>query len=235
MILNCMLVDDDEMSRLIFKNFIEKTDFLNLSYELTNTIDASNILVDEKNNDVDLVFMDIEMPEMSGMELAHMLKNVYPIIFITSNKDYAIEAFEFEENILDYLVKPVEYSRFLKAAKKAKEMREKELKYAEMENHVFVKSDSRFVRIPYNDLIFVEALADYVIFNTIKGKFIVHYTMKGIEKKLPMSKFSRIHRSYIINRDKINYMEDFNISIGDKMIPIGASYKDQFLNKINQI
>ena len=231
MILNSMVVDDDEMSRLLITKFVEQTDFLNLAYVIDNSIEASNILSDEKNSDVDLIFLDIEMPEMSGMELAQSLNNTYPIIFITSKKDYAIEAFE--GNVLDYLVKPIEYSRFLKSAMKAKEQREKELLYAEKENHIFVKSDSRMVRIPYQDLYFVEALADYVIFNTTKGKYIVHHTMKGIEKKLPISVFSRVHRSYIVNRNKINYMEDFNISITDKMIPVGASYKEQFLSKIN--
>lgn len=233
MTLNCMIVDDDEMSRLLMTKFIEQTDFLNLSHVCDNAIEASNTLIGEKNNDIDLVFLDIEMPEMTGLQLTKSLNNLYPIIFITSSKGYAIEAFE--DNVLDYLVKPFEYSRFLKASLKAKEQREQELKYAEKENHIFVKSDSRFVRIPYQDLFFVEALADYVIFNTVKGKFIVHHTMKGIEKKLPMSIFSRVHRSFIVNRNKINQIEDFNISIADKMIPVGASYKEQFLSKINQL
>lgn len=235
MVLNCMVVDDDEMSLLLIKNFIEKTDFLNLAAESKSAIDASNVLLNEKNNDIDLVFIDIEMPEMSGMDLAKAIDKAYPIIFITSNKDYALEAFEIEENVLDYLVKPVEYSRFLKAARKAVELREKELKYAELENHIFVKSDSRHIRIQYADLIFVEALADYVIFNTSKGKFIVHHTMKGIEKRLPPSSFSRIHRSFIINRNRINYIEDFNVAIGEKIIPIGATYREKFMERTNQI
>lgn len=233
MILNTMIVDDDEMSRLLISKFVEQTDFLNLTSVMDNSIEASNLLSDEKNSDIDLIFLDIEMPEMSGMDLVKSLNNNYPVIFITSKKDYAIEAFE--GDVLDYLVKPVEYPRFLRSATKAKEQREKELWYAEKEDHIFVKADSRYVRIPYQDLFFVEALADYVIFNTVKGKYIVHHTMKGIEKKLPVSIFSRVHRSYIVNRDKINHLEDFNISITDKFIPIGASYKEQFLKRINQL
>ena len=233
MILNCMIVDDDEMSRLLISKFVEKTDFLNLSHVLDNTIDASNILIGERNNDIDLVFLDVEMPEMTGLELAKSLQNNYPVIFITSKKDYAIEAFE--DNVVDYLVKPIEYTRFLKAAMKVRDQLEKELKFAEKENHIFVKSDSRNVRISFNELHFVEALADYVIFNTDKGKYIVHHTMKGIEKRLPASIFSRVHRSYIVNRNKINHIEDFNISLGSKMIPIGASYKEAFLERINML
>lgn len=233
MVLNCMVVDDDEMSRLLVSQLIEKTDFLNLTHVLDNTIDASNILISEKNNDVDLVFLDVEMPEMSGLELVQSLKNTYPIILITSKKDYAIEAFE--GNVLDYIVKPIDYTRFLKAALKAKEEREKELKFAEKEDHLFVKSDSRYVRIPYNELYYVEALADYVIFNSVKGKYIVHHTMKGIEKRLPISIFSRVHRSYIVNRNRISHIEDFNIAITDKIIPIGASYKEDFLKRVNML
>lgn len=233
MTLNCMIIDDDEMSRLLVSKFAEQTDFLNITHVLDNTIEASNILIDEKNNEVDLLFLDIEMPEMTGIELTKALNGLYPVIFITSNKEYALDAFE--DNVIDFLVKPIEYSRFLKAAVKARELREKELTYAEKENHLFVKSDSKLVRIPYVDLILVEALADYVIFHTIKGKFIVHHTMKGIEKKLPMSSFSRVHRSYIINRNKITQIEDFNIYITDKIVPIGASYKEEFFKKINQL
>ncbi|WP_258104064.1 LytTR family DNA-binding domain-containing protein [Marinoscillum sp. MHG1-6] len=233
MILNCLLVDDDQTSRLVIKKFIEQTDFLHLAEEAESSVAASNILLNEKNSDIDLVFMDIQMPEMTGMELVKNLNNAYPVIFITSNKDHALEAFE--DNVLDYLVKPVDYSRFLKAVKKALEAREKELKYAEQENHILVKSDSKYVRISYSELMYVEALADYVIFNTTKGKYIVHHTMKGIEKKLPFSSFSRVHRSYIVNRNQINYIEDLTVSIGTKMIPIGASYREKFLEKLNQI
>lgn len=231
MTLNCMIVDDDEMSRLLVSRFVEQTDFLELTHVLDNTIEASNILVGEKNNDVDLVFLDVEMPEMTGLELSKSLQNTYPIIFITSKKEYAIEAFE--DNVQDYLVKPIEYTRFLKAALKVREQREKELKFAEKENHIFVKSDARYVRIPFEDLYFVEALADYVIFNAARGKFIVHHTMKGIEKRLPVSIFSRVHRSFIVNRNKISQIEDFNISINDKVIPIGASYKEVFMKRVN--
>ncbi|MEQ9307027.1 MAG: LytTR family DNA-binding domain-containing protein [Marinoscillum sp.] len=228
-----MIVDDDEMSRLLVSKFVEQTDFLTLTHVLDNTIEASNILIDEKNNDVDLVFLDVEMPEMTGLDLAKSLKNTYPIIFITSKKEYAIEAFE--DNVLDYLVKPIEYTRFLKSAVKAKDQRDKELKFAEKEDHLFVKSGSKFVRIPYDELYFVEALAVYVIFNSVKGKYIVHHTMKGIEKRLPVSIFSRVHRSYIVNRNRINHIEDFNIAISDNVIPIGASYIEGFLAKVNML
>lgn len=232
MALNCMVVDDDEMSRLVIKKFIDKTDFLTLTHDLDNTKEASDILLGESANDVDVVFLDIEMPEMTGLELVDKLQNAYNIILVTSKKDYAIEAFE--GAVADFLVKPVEDERFLKAVNKVKDSLEKEKLLAEQEDHIYVKSDGKLFRLNYEDILFVEALADYVIFNVTTGKKrIVHHTMKGIEKKLPESMFSRVHRSYIINRNKIERIEDLQVVIGEKAFAIGASYKEALMAKFN--
>ena len=232
MALNCMVVDDDKMSRLVINKFIEKTDFLTLSHDLDNTKEASDILLGESSNDVDVVFLDIEMPGMSGLELVRSLQNAYNVILVTSKPEYAIEAFE--DAVADYLVKPVEYERFLKAANKVKDNLEKEKILAEKEDHIYAKSDGKLYRLAYKDILFVEALADYVIFNTESGrKHIVHHTMKGIEKRLPESIFSRVHRSYIINRNKINRIEDLQVYIGEKNFSIGASYKESLMDKFN--
>ncbi|MEQ8338782.1 MAG: LytTR family DNA-binding domain-containing protein [Cyclobacteriaceae bacterium] len=228
--LNCIVVDDDEASRLMITKYIDKTDFLDLSGAFDNAIDASNLLLSNDKHNVDLIFLDIEMPDMSGLDLARSLNGLQPVIFITSQKGYAAEAFE--GNTVDYIVKPPEYSRFLKAVQKAKERYEK-TKNSELENYIFVKSESRFVRIPFDELIYLEALADYVIFHTINSKYVVHHTMKGIEKRLPDSIFSRVHRSFIINRTKISQIEDIHVSIGDNKIPIGAFYREKFLSKLN--
>ena len=228
--LNCIVVDDDEASRLMITKYIDKTDFLDLSGVFDNAIDASNLLLSNDKHNVDLIFLDIEMPDMSGLDLARSLNGLQPVIFITSQKGYAAEAFE--GNTVDYIVKPPEYSRFLKAVQKAKDRYEK-TRNAELENYIFVKSESRFVRIPFDELIYLEALADYVIFHTINSKYVVHHTMKGIEKRLPDSIFSRVHRSFIINRTKISQIEDIHVSIGDNKIAIGAFYREKFLSKLN--
>lgn len=227
-----MVVDDDKMSRLVIKKFIDKTDSLVLTHDLDNTQEASDILLGESANDVDIVFLDIEMPEMSGLELVKSLQHAYNVIMVTSKKEYAIEAFE--DAVADYLVKPVEYERFMKAVNKVKENLEKEKLLAEQEDHIYVKSDGKLYRLSYDNILFVEALADYVIFNTKSGKkHIVHHTMKGIEKRLPESIFSRVHRSYIINRDKIDKIEDLQVHIGEKTFSIGASYKESLMEKFN--
>ncbi len=229
-----MVVDDDKMSRLVINKFIDKTDFLTLTHDLDNTKEASDILLGESSNDVDVVFLDIEMPGMSGLELVKSLQSAYNVILVTSKSEYATEAFE--DSVADYLVKPVEYERFLKAANKVRENLKKEQILAEKEDHIYVKSDGKLYRLAYDNVLFVEALADYVIFNTEVGrKHIVHHTMKGIEKRLPESIFSRVHRSYIINRTKINRIEDLQVYIGEKNFSIGASYKESLMEKFNML
>lgn len=225
-----MVVDDDPLARKLVRHYIEKTDFLSLNYELSSPLEAMNILVKE-DADVDLLFLDIQMPEMTGLELMESLDKSYQIIFITSEEQYAVRAFE--NSVVDYLVKPFEYPRFLKAATKGKENLEALQRFVEKQTHVFVKCDGKLVRVELSDLLYVEALADYVIFNTKKGKHIVHYTMKGIEKRLPGNSFARVHRSFIVNMNNIRHLEEMNILIEDKNIPVGASYKDKFIKKLN--
>lgn len=226
--LNCMVVDDDDMSRSIVKHYIQKTNFLTLQHECASAIEASNLL---KEGDTDIIFLDIEMPEMTGMDLIKTLEDYYEIILITSMKEYAVEAFE--ESVTDYLVKPIEYSRFLIASSKAKKNIEAIRQQNEKQKSIYVRTDAKVVRIGFADILYVEALADYVIFNTGNKKHIVHYTMKGIEKRLPSSIFTRVHRSFIINSEKIDALEDNSVIIGDKVIPIGASYKDNFMGNLN--
>ncbi len=229
MTFNCMIVDDDEMSRLVVKQFIDKTFFLTLAYDIDNTKGASEILLGESANEVDIIFLAIDM--FGIKDLVKSLSRVDSIVMITSKKDYAIEAFGGE--VADYLVKPVKYERFIKAVSKVKERLEKGKLFAESEDHIYVKSDGKLFRLSYDKILFVEALADYVIFNTPTSKHIVHHTMKGIEKSLPESIFSRVHRSYIINRNMIHKIEDLQVFIGEKTLSIGASYKDSLMEKFN--
>jgi len=225
-----MIVDDEQLSRSIVNHFIEKTNFLKLQHECKDAIEALNIL-QEKNSDIDLIYLDIQMPEMSGMDFMRSLENPIDVIITTSGEQYAVEAFE--SSVIDYLVKPFDYGRFLRASNKVRSRIESLNLRNERRSDIYVKSDSKTVRIMFKDIFYIEALADYVIFVTIKGKFIVHYTMKGIEQRLPASIFSRVHRSFIINKDRIESIEDFNIIMGDKAIPVGASYRDAFISQLN--
>ncbi len=228
--LNCMVVDDELVSRSIVNRYIENTNFLNLQFECSNGIEAVNIL-QEPEADVDLIYLDIEMPEMSGMEFLQSIDRAQEIIVTTSAEDYAVKAFE--RSVTDYLVKPFEYSRFLKASVKAKDNIEALNRKNERQHDIYVKCDSKLIKIDLKDIFYIEALADYVIFVTNQGKHIVHYTMKGIEKRLPGSYFARVHRSYIVNTNKIENLQDLAININGKSIPIGASYKENFMERLN--
>jgi DNA-binding LytR/AlgR family response regulator len=231
MVLKCMIVDDEELSRLVVKQFISKTSFLEVTHELSSGVDALKMLTSNENPDVDIIFLDVQMPGMSGIELMESLKGAYHIIFITSEERYAVKAFEGEA--IDFLVKPIEYERFLKAAERAREEIERRKLLAENNKEFYIKADSRLVRLSLNEIKYIEALADYIMIVTTKDKLIVHHTMKGIESKLPGSIFSRVHRSYIINYNHIDYIEDLQIVIGDKGIPVGASFKDKLFSKLN--
>lgn len=226
--LNCIVVDDDAMSRKVVVHFIEKTDFLQCAREFDNAIDAMSYLDEEH---VDIIFLDVQMPQMSGMDFIKALEKDIEIILITSEEKYAVEAFE--KRVTDYLVKPIEYDRFLQASNKAG--RNVEIKRAATghRREFYVRSDARVVRIPYDNILFVEALADYVIIQTETKKHIVHFTMKGIANRLPVDGFIRTHRSYIINLDKVEALEDNSVLIGEKYIPVGASYKEAFIDRLN--
>jgi DNA-binding LytR/AlgR family response regulator len=228
-----MVVDDDELSRLMIRKYVEKTDFLELTHELSSGIEASNVLMQPDSPDVDIIFLDIEMPEMTGIELLESLTADYQVIMITSAEKYALNAFE--QDVTDFLVKPFSYGRFLKAAVKANEVLENIKKKAESFSELYVKSDSRVRKIVLSEVMFIEAMADYVIFNTTKGKHIVHHTMKGIEKKLPESLFGRVHRSYIVNFNRIEYFEDMNCVIKEKFIPVGVSYRERVFGRLNML
>ena len=228
MMLNCIVVDDDEMSRKVVVHFIEKTNFLQLTQEFDNAIDATQYLDEEH---VDIIFLDVQMPQMSGMDFINALEKDIDIILITSEEKYAVEAFE--KKVTDYLVKPIEYARFLQAAKNAQTNIEIKRAATVKRMEFYVRTDAKIVRIAYEKILFVEALADYVIIQTEAKKHIVHFTMKGIDNRLPDGEFVRTHRSYIVNLNKIEALEDNSLLIGEKYIPIGASYKEALLDRLN--
>ena len=231
--MNCIIIDDDLMSRRIIEEFIARTDQLRLLASYENAVDAINVFNGEE--DIDLIFLDIEMPEMSGIDFLETLTNPPQIIIISSKDKYALDAFNYD--VTDYLLKPISYSRFFKAINKAN-VRFKN-KVDSKENEIFIKKNSALVRLKYDDILWVEALENYVIFNTFNEKFTIHFTMKAVENKLPSSKFTRVHRSFIVNTSRINIIEDNSIIIkvhdGNKSIPIGKSYRDSLLKDINLI
>lgn len=229
-ILKSIIVDDEELSRNILKNFVDKTENLESLALCEDGIEASNFL---SRNEVDIVFLDIEMPEMSGIDLIKSLSKPPLIILVTSKKEHAIEAFEY--NVVDYVLKPFDYARFLKAVNKARDIQAKNNEESGDDPDLFVKVDSRLVKIKSSDVYWIEALGDYIVINTLESKYIVHNTMKGIEAKLSPDKFLRVHRSYIVRLDKIETLDESVIVIKQKIIPIGGTYKSRLMNRLNMV
>jgi DNA-binding LytR/AlgR family response regulator len=226
--MNCLIVDDEEMSRNMVKHFVEQTESLNLIGICADGVEASVIL---NKTDIDLIFLDVEMPGMSGYELIKSLSNPPEIILITAKKDHAAEAFEYR--VTDYLVKPITYPRFLQAISRVKENLEGLENNKSKSTELYVRTDSKIVKVSFSDVTYIEALADYIMIFTNNNKYIVHSTMKGFQSRLPSDQFVRVHRSYIVNKEKIESIENLFIVINKKFIPIGASYKDDFMKKLN--
>jgi len=231
--MNCIIIEDDELAIRIIEEFVNKTAGLNLVHSFSNAVEAINTIQPEE--DIQLIFLDIELPEMSGMEFLDSLNNPPMVIIISSKGQYAVDAFEYD--VVDYLVKPINYARFFKAVEKAKKNHQRDLLDKIGKEEIFIKKNSMLVRLKYGDILWVEALENYVIFNTFEEKYTIHFTMKAIEQKLPTSKFTRVHRSYIVNTGSIDVIEDNSVLIkvqdGTKTIPIGKSYKDKLMGDIN--
>lgn len=237
-IYQCLVVDDEEFSRTVIAQYVGRTAHLKLFAQCPDAIEAFGVL---KNNPIDIAFLDIEMPEMTGLELVKNLTHPPQIVLITSRASYAVEAFE--HSVVDYLIKPVKYARFLKAVERVSENLEKKQNplpslvtnkqsISIEQPDFFIKTDGKIVRFKSQDILYVEALSDYVVLHTLSKKHVTHSTMKGIAEKLGED-FTRVHRSYIVNIHKIESIEDDHISIHQAKIPIGVSYKQDFLAKLN--
>lgn len=227
--LRCLIIDDDELSRNVIADLIQDSNQLDLVQSCENAISGLNYLHD---NEVDLIFLDIEMPKMSGMEFIENLVHRPQVILITSHAEYALKSYEY--NVTDFIQKPVSYTRFFKAVAKAIDNFQTEnAKTQIQQEHLFIKSDSKLVKIKLNEIQFIEALGNYVIVRTDHSKYTVHTTMKELLEKLSEAEFARVHRSYIVRIDKIESIEDNIIRIDDKLITIGGVYKDNLLQKLN--
>jgi len=216
---------------MALKQLVGQIPALELVAECSDAMEANEQL---NNASVDLVLLDIEMPEMTGLELIKKMGNRRPlIIFTTAKSDYAVEAFEL--NVVDYLVKPITFPRFKQAVEKAAETLEsnKEEVKVEEQGFVFVKDNGILKRISIDDILFLEAMGDYVKVHTAQKFHVVHATLKSIEEKLPSSKFIRVHRSYIVAINKIDYIQEGTISIGKTSIPVADTHKSNLNKRLN--
>lgn len=231
--MNCIIVDDDQLSRKVLSEHIRKSSFLNLSGAYDNAIEARNILAGKK--DIDLVLLDIQMPDMDGFELLSSLERPPAIIMVTTNEEMAVKAYDLD--VIDYLIKPVSYSRFCKAVDKVIRYQNKNIRENVGQQEVFIKKGSTLVKLKLIDIVAVEALENYVVVHTDKEKYTIHFTMKAIEQQLPSLIFVRVHRSYIVNKSRIEMIRDNSVELSGEPeisnIPIGKSYRDSLLKEIN--
>lgn len=229
--MKCLIVDDNKMARLAMKQLVGKVQGLQLVAECSDAMEAYNHLTSEH---IDLLLLDIEMPGMTGIELTKKLSNKNAlIIFTTAKTDYAVEAFEL--NVVDYLVKPVTLPRFLQAFEKAKEVMDSSKQEVKIEDQsfVFVKDSGILKKLNVDDILYLEAMGDYVKVFTSQKFHVLHSTLKAIEEKLPLAKFIRVHRSYIVALGKIDFIQDGMIHIGKAIIPVAETYKTILNKKLN--
>ena len=222
--LTCIIVDDEPLAVKLMESFVAKTPDLELLGSYTDSVEAINAVKELKPN---LLFLDIQMPELSGIEFAKVLPPETKIVFTTAFQQYAIEGYKV--NALDYLLKPISYEDFMKAANKALDwftVSQKQQIYAE-DRFMFVKSDYKLVRVSLDDILYIEGLKDYVRIYLADGQKIMSLmNMKKLEDYLPCPEFLRTHRSYIVHMTKAQSVDRFRIVFGDEYIPISDSYKE---------
>ena len=233
--LRTITLDDEPLALKLVSDYVKKTPFLELIGAFENPLDAIEFL---SHNETDLILIDIQMPELTGIEFIRTLESSSKIIFTTAYEKYAIEGYKV--NAIDYLLKPFSYEEFLVAAQKARKQAELEINaYPSVEANnqfLFLKSEYKIRRINFNDILYIEGLKDYVkVYTTGEEKPVLSInTMKSLELKLPEVKFMRVHRSFIVNLDKIDTIERSRILFGKNYIPVSEQYKEKFQDYLNK-
>lgn len=230
--LNCIIIDDDEACRVVLEQLIIQVENLKHAGSFETGRQAINAL---KHKDTHLVFLDVEMPEINGIEMLAEFEIKPVVILTTSHKEYALDAYEYE--VADYLIKPIALPRFLKAVSKA-ERRFENLFFADNpvdRHYFFIRKDSVINKVHVNDVLWIEAMGDYVTVLTKDKKFVLHSTLRTIESKLPKDKFIRVHRSYIVNIENIKTVEGNSIYVESNIIPLGTLYKDNFFKRLGYL
>lgn len=233
--IDCIIVDDKPLAIDILANYINKISFLRLAGCFSNPHTAFQYI---KESSVDLIFLDIQMPELTGIQFMRILQGKCKVIFVTAYTEYALEGYE--HDVIDYLLKPVSFERFYKAAEKARKQTEltstvlKEVVAAEMSDinpdNLFVKTDYKIIRISINTILYIEAKQNYIKVITSENSVMSLQSLKSIQQKLPNNKFIRIHKTYIVSIDKIDAIERSLIHIGKTILPLSENYREAFFS-----
>ena len=240
--IRCIIVDDEPLALHVLEDYISKIPFLHLVKATTNPIEALT-LVQEK--EADLVFLDVQMPELTGIQFLKIANGKAKVILTTAYPQYALEGYELD--VIDYLLKPIAFDRFFKAVQKAQAILQpaavKPVALAEstpqkpqqefLSDFIFVKTEHKIQKVYLNDILFIEGLKDYISIFTPAERIITLQNMKKMEDALPTKYFMRVHKSYIVSINKIDSIERSRIFIGDKIIPVGDTYRDEFFKIID--
>jgi DNA-binding LytR/AlgR family response regulator len=230
--IKCCIIDDEPVARKILREYIQDIDFLELAGEAENPIKASTLL---SQTTVDLLFVDIQMPRMNGIDFMKTLHPSCNVIITTAYPEYALQGFEL--NAIDYLVKPIGFERFLRAANKASEyhfMKRSQQDHYSLRDFFFIKCGQKIEKIMMDEVIYVEGLANYVILHTCDKQYITYITFKGIEEKLPKDRFIRIHKSYLVSLNAINCIEGNELKLNKIALPISKYYKEEVMMRIER-
>ena len=227
--MNCLIVDDNKIARTVLKHLVNNLSFLNLVGDCEDVMQATKVMSREH---IDLLLLDVEMPKISGIEFLKTVPNHPLVILITAKPEYAVLAFE--HNVVDFLVKPVKEDRFLKAVYRAKEIFDSNTKMLEMhKEYFFIREKGISSKLVISDILYIQALGDYVTIHTALKKYTIHYTLSAIEKELPLSKFMRVHRSYVIALDKIDTVEEGTAFVYQTPIPVGDNQRAELMRRLN--
>lgn len=229
--LNCLIVDDEPVARKILREYIEDITFLNLVAEAEHPIAANNIL---QRQSIDLVFLDIQMPRVNGIEFLKKLVDPPLVIMTTAYPDYALQGFELD--VLDYLVKPIGNDRFLKAVNKANDYYGLRNKSADsVIDDFFIRSNQKIEKILMKEVLYIEGLSNYLCIHTTVRKFISHLTIKGIEEGLPNNQFVRIHKSYLVSVNAIQSVDGQEVKLSNKQsLPLSKHFKDEVMETLSK-
>jgi DNA-binding LytR/AlgR family response regulator len=229
--LSCIIVDDEPVARKILQEFTEQMPFLDLLGKFESAMKAEEFL---KGNQPDLIFLDIEMPKVSGLQMLKRINIESMVILTTAFPQYALDGYELD--IIDYLLKPFALNRFLKAVQKAKDFYEMKTQSGNTvpSSYIFIKSEKRIEKVELSDILYAEVLGNYVTIYTERKKIIAYLTMKSLESQLSHADFIKIHQSFLVNRSKIESVEGNELKVGTKSLPISRNYRDSVTNLINQ-
>ncbi len=230
--LNCIIIDDEPLAIDLLKDYVSKTQFLKLLNSFTNPIEAMHFV---NGNNVDLILLDIQMPELTGIQFMKIMQNKSNFILTTAYDKFAIEGYEY--NVIDFLLKPITFERFMAAANKARGRlvnlsNSDKLTTLKSKDYIFVKSEYKIQKVNLSDILYLEGMGDYINVQRSTGKLLTLENIKSFHERLPNSRFLRVHKSYIISLEKIDFIERNRVKIGDKLIPISNTYQKDFWKRV---